>query len=258
MDSSIQEQLNSLSSEYFDSHVMTSNGIYFDMTLLQDFKMGALLCLITVEEEYKYIMHRLPYYNSNRLDREIMKHFPVLKHITEDDIDNFINDLSNAVRLTTISPMTSLYYDVVNIVQGEFGLNDKSHKDINTFNIFVNFPKFYPEAFVAPIISNLSSLDRKINVNYSNDEFYSAIDDVNKYDLYFVEDITRIINSKENTEFLFEEQRFLDKRIVSPPILANEERKDISINEMFENTKRVLSVMCKFDYLIVETVLNSG
>lgn len=101
--------------DYFKSKFSPIRHMYIDLEMLQDFRLGALFCLIKTDAEYQYIKHIISKENNaykTRLNEDTMTWFPAIESITDKDLDEYIENPDNHKRLVVSSPMTTTYLEL--------------------------------------------------------------------------------------------------------------------------------------------------
>ena len=107
MSGDVAASLQSIAGAAMEDIVAPVGVLYVDLDCFFDFRIGALLSLISSKEEYDYLLANLSNYNDRREDK-VMKYFPKLK-FTDEDIYAFMQDTDNHAKLERISPPTDYY-----------------------------------------------------------------------------------------------------------------------------------------------------
>jgi hypothetical protein len=241
--------------EYFKPSFTVVKNIYIDIEVLQDFRLGALLCLISTEEEYKYIKHVIGSAQSQyqlRLDDVTMKYFPAITSITDSDIDAFIADRRRHKALVKMSPMTFMFSELPNIFRTimlrNMAVKDHS-KDGVTLYIGTNSVNYDNE--------DLIKLCRSIIVHtpsFKIEMFNKPISEIGvplpSYEIIFIENVKRFVEDIRHHSVLFDESLPMgDVSVFGYPLLEKQVFSDTELNKLLANTELFMNVYTKFNYI---------
>lgn len=249
MEQAIAQLTSDAAHEYFKQSVTTINNLYIDMEVLQDFRLGALLNLITTQAEFDYILFRLGEY-SKRLDERVMCYFPAIDTITDEDIDAFIVDSSNHRKLGYISPMTQVYQDIPGLANSILKLNEFAPDGIQllTFHIGINSIVLDPD-LKQNIINQFKKLGNDIKIVL----YDTSLSEINKevfetFDMFIVNNIKTFMYDKTIQKYL-SDGLFFNKRLLTHPYMEDSTGDKKVDEQRFHNTKIMLDVYCDFDYI---------
>lgn len=172
--------------------------IYWETDTLFDYKLGAMLSMITTSVEYKYIYEKIGEYN-RVYDLEIAKHFPALG-FTEEQIVKRLHDPKYHEVISTGSPMTTVFRDYPLTIQMLNTMN--SDKNLTgPLEIFFNSKTVkMPERQQAWITEYCHKIDPTIKIHFLDHDldnygkaFICSLDYFIIYDLvdFFREDSLR-------------------------------------------------------------------
>lgn len=189
----IMNQIDQGNKQFFDGFDKPITSIYLDMDFLQDYKLGALMNMITTETEYDYIKSQIDAYNKS--DTEIITSvFPALG-FKEEQVEAFIHDPKNAELLTIESPfytslqaIADLFSDIIN--------SNMFKKSTELLELYVGcssfkFPACGYYAFVKLFGPVLVNTDIKFLPTTLYEFQGRAVDD---YDVYIVRHPSELIN----------------------------------------------------------------
>jgi hypothetical protein len=246
----VEQRLEQLKKEYCEAAFVPLHTLYVDLEMLQDFRIGALLSLITTEPEYQYILHRLPSYGG-RYDNNTMKHFPVITDITDSDIDNRLADVNYHSRLARTSPMT-LAFDILKELIAYMHCSNRRcerEKDRLTITIGTN-SVIYDQAAKKIFIDTLTKHDKYLDVTFLNRPLWKIEPElIFKFDIYMFYNLATFMQQKAICESVCEKTALLRKRVYAYPILEKEPTAELTAEEMLHNTKLVMDVVCDFVYV---------
>lgn len=240
-----------LSESIILSDVNAIHSIYFDLVLLQDVYIGALLLHARNEEEYNKILSKIPIYQS-RIDTDVCKYFPFMEHVNDEYLFNFIRTTHRQDLLYKASPHTSLYVFIPKIIEVLIDRNrivdgyDGFHCDI-----YVNL---YPTNYTDEICKIMNKQFKKITsgisfktVNMPFTELPKHVRELPK--MYFIEDIGTLAgtNSPIHADF-YENNNFFDKYIFSKKIITSDNT-DVPIEDIFKKTKYFINMFTTFDFM---------
>lgn len=159
--------------------------IYMDIEFVQDFRLGALLQLISSQEEYNYIYSKIEDYSTS-MDDNTMKHFPLLK-ITNEQIDAYLKDPEHWFQISLESPFYVNLTEFTNllalIVQQNIASKEKKSIEIFIGSSTMKYPKMSQVSFVNLFIKVFDNL----LFHFLPDSLYEFQDrPIDSYDIYLV------------------------------------------------------------------------
>lgn len=230
--------------------------IYIDLACLRDYKLGALLKLVD-SIGYQYIVSRLPIYN-DRLDEDILSYFPDVD-VTQEQLDNFINDPYNLNYLLLGSPTTDMYITLVALFDMVLKHNAQVKPGNLVVKVCINFYPFKPNKDIKYFYAKLlQQIHPNLRLNIMVDPL-SVVPDSTLltdkgpiFDIMYIHDFMSFIYEPSlSTESFAGKMLYLDTTICSPkridkslPNLDLEKTADI-----FKQTEAALNLCCKFKYL---------
>lgn len=189
----IMNQIDAGNKNFFSDFDNPIKSIYIDMDFLQDYKLGALMNMITTDVEYEYIKSQIDAYNTSDTEN-ITDSFPALG-FTEEQVEEFVHDPKNTELLAIESPFYTSMQEFVDFMVMTLQSNQLK-KYTDPLDIFVGcksiqFPPCGQYAFVKlfePVLLNS-------NINFLPTTLYEfqgrAVDD---YDVYIVRRSSELIN----------------------------------------------------------------
>ena len=186
--------------------------IYVDIEFLQDFRLGALISLISTETEYQYILSELPKYSMSH-GEPITSFFPELG-FKEEQVIEYMKDTKNWESLALNSPYYETIKDMCDLIIEMTKHNVLMHysKPIDLY-IGCTDLLYCIEARRRLAVLLLDYLD-KINLTFLPTSLYEfkevAIDD---YDIYMLASANKFINN-ESLVKKFENMEMTSKTII--------------------------------------------
>ena len=115
MNNETENIVNNLNEEFMDNIIHPKMALYYDIRCFVDFKMTALLTLVS-EEDYKHIVNLLGVYN-DRVKDTITEYFPLIK-VTEEDVENLLKRIGSGtasrqeqVKFAIMTQYTSYFHN---------------------------------------------------------------------------------------------------------------------------------------------------
>jgi len=249
MEKQVSEDISKLNKEFFDAKTKAIGVLYVDMDCFQNFKIGALLCLLQTEDEYKYMLSRLGVYN-DRVDTETMKYFPDLK-ITEEDLNGYIACNDNHRKLVRVSPMTD-YYRHFNMFGDAVEENNKFSTSHITPHLYIGcrHVKYDTEA--------KAMLAKRIQYYYPNWVITITDCDLWSYgkeiicaaDHFSIYDMGRLFREKPTSDLITNGSMLMYKSLHAYPIYDEQELEEgETIQQLYESTELTFSLFCDFKYV---------
>ena len=248
MEDAIKEALAKCSENYFKDKFKSKRAIYFDLESIQDFKLGAILCLIKSETAWEYIKLCLPKY-TERLDDEICKYFPALG-LKEQQIEAFINDPKNHSVLVKASPMNRIYMEIPKIIAMTFDENRRVDPSNPRFSIYFGTSSVKYDKHQKEILSNLIKQTNKFVDVEIFDRPLREIEEevVSIIDMYVIGDLHVFFNHPKIMQWISDDKVFKNKLILGYPTIYSKDGDD-SDELTLEKLKRFLNIYFNFDYI---------
>lgn len=224
--------------------------IYADMELLQDLKFGALLTMLSTEDEAKYLYTKLSVYNT-RIDNELCKYFPALG-IKEEQITERLADTAFAPIICKIAPFTEAY-DIFTTFLGTALKHNQVLGDTRPVTLTINISDIvYPKRLLSAMSNNLQTMFPGIAVNFTTDKRYGV--DIAEFlhnDTFFLFDVPTLLADSSATSVAFVQNgAFFGKKVFSVPYLdttLHTEEKDYT--NILVSTEYGLNIYCDFKYI---------
>lgn len=241
-------------SEYFRDKLTPITNVYVDIEAWQDFRLGALLCLISTDVEYEYIRHVLKSEDSvyqNRLHDRTMEFFPAIKDITDEDISNFISDKKNHKVLVRVSPMTTLYSEfneVLLIIASKNTSLDKDMPPGATIHIGSSSVIYDTEDMVT-LAGNIMKSDPRFRVEIYNRPLCKIGRDISTYQMYFIYSIKEFMENPNHKIFFEEGYPIFNASVFGYPLLEVETSGDEEMIKLITSTEFIFNTYTNFSYI---------
>jgi hypothetical protein len=277
-------RLEQLGDELFGHILKPCSTVLYDMDCLQDFKLGALLCMIQEEYEYDYIISRLPIYDQ-ALDTNVMEYFPDLTY-TDEMIENYIKDPENSKKLAFSSPMTSIYTEMQATLHG---LEISNHKCPNWDGAISLIFYTIDLSLIRPNLNNFIDHLKEIygyKPNEFNDKIIFSDNDVitiqvlqnlkltlmqgeltkekkyffNDNDMYFIRDIGKFFRDSNISKMVMEEGILFDKEVYANLTVDKDKqnKSEKEITDMLDATIKAFNLLCNFKFIGKETLIEKS
>jgi len=209
--SNVEEVTREFTQAIADGQCPLIKNVYIDLDCLQNYEIGALLGMFTVEEEYAYFMNRLPVYEQGYAI-SANGYFPALG-FTSEQIDAYIADPKNAAQLMS-SPTHTLFHRLT-MAGLSYVKGNALHADSEPIRVWFNSHKLLP-----------TEIAQNRWLHWANDAF-GAIDTVfmkkpyseltgeffAKMDVKCIYDLSTFVHHPGVKTFMFEEGTFLEHEI---------------------------------------------
>lgn len=224
--------------------------VYIDIEFLQDFRLGALIKLISTDVEYQYILSQLPKYSMSH-GEPITSFFPDLG-FTEEQIRSYVKDEKNWEGLAMDSPFYENVQLICIFISKYIEHNERVgyNKPIDVY-IGCTDLLYCIEARrkLAVVLMDFLDMANLVFIPTSLYEFEEvAIDD---YDVYMVASPNKLINCEQLVK-KFEKMEMANKTIIGLEEIdtTEEEFKDAgtSIEDAFEATAEFCNMFVKFAF----------
>lgn len=224
--------------------------VYIDIEFLQDFRLGALIKLISTDVEYKYILEKLPLYSMSH-GEPITSFFPDLG-FTEDQVKEYMKDVRNWEALAMDSPfyenVQAICYFIVQYTQHNLRMGYDKPIDIY---IGCTDLLYCVQARRRLAVILMDFLDT-VNLVFIPTSLYEfeevAIDD---YDVYMVASANKLINHDLLVK-KFEKLEMSNKTIIGLEEIdtTEEELKEagVSLEDAFDATVEFCNMFVKFAF----------
>ena len=259
LDSEAFKKYDSAANDGLMKMVKPIKSLYIDLGALYDFRLGALLGMITTDIEYNYIWNKLQSYNQSKC-KSITDIFPALE-ITDEMVDDFIQDPNNAIFLSRCAPVTSVYGELPLLLNDLIDHNRRVGTSASisiTFNcVDFKYDSVAGSRLAHRLLKLIPTLKIAIcskNIAYERDEF------ILQFDRFYINNLQNFLGDiKSNTYNLyFNKLKFLDKSLY---VLANidlsvyKEHKDLDANEVLQASTHLLGACCDIFEFINYNVL---
>lgn len=222
--------------------------IYVDLSLLVDYRLGALLLMYQNQTEvWNYIIDIIKTTYNSQVSSNILSKFDRLP-ITDEDLKIAFSSPKFTDILSTLSPMTSLHDIIFNLIQ-EISISNNRFRSAKeaTFNLYLNNPYFeLNDVAKASLLYMLKNCT--VDVHFISDPDYTH-DSLLISEYIFIDNIS-LFNSSPIVIKMFE-NGFVDKSIYATPTsentggdLNNEETKNF-----FETVKEIMNTKTDFNFI---------
>lgn len=236
-----------LSSKLMESEMGLIHKIYFDLSVLQDFNIGALLLHTSDEHEYNAILSNIPLYLA-RIEPAVCKYFPT--KLTDDELRSYISNPDNAWKLYRSSPHTTLWHmlpDIFRMVKEKNRMVDGA--DLKC-TVYLNI---YPTGYNSAICQRMAAMLRNlIHPKLGFSTINKNVTDLQRAtrilpDMYFVENIGEWMCDSLLPEFydegLYNDKFFFTKRMVSNNNVT------VPVVEAFEKSRNFANIFTAMEYM---------
>lgn len=246
-DDQITEKLQGLYNEFFNSTLKPITKVYLDLELVQDFKLGALLSTVQVQEEIEYIQYCIPKYNA-RLTNSCASFFPVLKH-TDLELSRRMKQPELIELITTTAPF-NLGWDAVLAILHEIEQHNAIMNAASTISLVINvYDVVYPQPLKELLTDALKQEVPTVRVIFTEEERYLA-PQYEQYNVLFLYDLPEFVRPETTTSnALFNKCLFRDNHILASMRMSP--NLEIPVDKLklgFEATQRWLDLFC--DHLV--------
>ena len=250
-----------LSMDLMKPFMAQKKNIYVDADLIYDYRLGALLALTNGEEQYNYVMDRLPgYLNGRSLD--CARFFPDLG-FTEKDLDDMIDNPEYFIFLTAASPASTFLDDLDMIIKIINTLN-QSKEVTEPLKITINQRKIkIHDVHKAGIIARIHSIDPRVLVDFTEFPSWYKINEkfLEEQDFICVYDMIEFLHEGAVSQKLLSS---VPSKLMHADILTLfQSDKQLPTDDDFKNLKTIMECMCdKFSFiprtLRKEGIINGG
>lgn len=244
-----------MKSEYFKTNLSPLKRIYVDMGVVQDYNIGALLCMIKTDLELKHIRNNIANYNA-RYDDGIVKYFPKLK-FTDQDVYDFINEPDNHFSLVRVSPFTN-YMDVLRelIISSKDALEIVEGSEAQAQVVFgcnyVPYDNVAKQNLLSHMVANDSTLKCTV---LDKSIFLMKKDYLDSFDAYLIDKLDKLLQMEEVGPFVVDELAWINKAIVSPPRLRRPLEEGEQLKDVLMVTENSLDCLFDFKYVQCEVII---
>ena len=224
--------------------------VYIDIEFLQDFRLGALIKLISTDVEYQYILEKLPLYSVSH-GEPITRFFPDLG-FTEEQVKEYMEDKSHWEDLAMDSPF---YENVESICVfiSEYTKHNVRVGYTKPIDIYIGCTDLLycvkARRRLAVILMDFLDMVNLVFIPTSLYEFEEvAIED---YDVYMVASANKLINNEALVK-KFERMEMANKTIIGLEELDTTEDElkeaNMSIEDAFAATVEFCNMFVKFAF----------
>lgn len=242
-----------MTEDHFKEKFSPISHMYADMETLQDFRLGALICLISTSTEYEYIKHIISDPDGGyqmRLDDLTMKYFPAITDITEDQLSQFIEDSRNHPALVKVSPMTLLYLELNDILRYITDHNTRCEDSDGNITLHIGTNGVtYTEDNMFDLITSIMASNPNFNVTIYNKPLYAIGRDISSYDYILLYDIKGFMAHPYYSSVFDGGLTAFNSTILGFPLLEKEETDQETIKELLANTELIFSIYTTFHYI---------
>jgi len=245
-----KDLLNSVQDEYFNLDHKQIKGIYVDMELLQDLRLGTLLTSVRVKSEIAYIYSRMTDYNM-RVDNDTCSYFPALKY-TEQNLVARMHENGNDVKVCGLSPFTTaldyFMYVLDRSLKGNQMVGKSGKLDVNINVADIRYTKTFMDMFIKHVAGD-RPLVNVIVTNYPRYEY--PIQLFQAFDIFFLYDIRDLVKENSSSAAAFiQHGSFFGKDVFSPPYIDRSMHNDPDeYARILTSTATGLDLFCNFKYI---------
>ena len=189
----IMNQIDQGNKRFFEGFDKPITSVYLDMDFLQDYKLGALMNMISTEVEYEYIKSQIDAYNKSDTE-SITEIFPALG-FKEEQVEAFVRDPENSELLAIESPFFTSLKAVVDFLMDviESNIFKKSNDKLE---LYVGCSSFkFPTCGCYAFVKLFAPILFHTNVNFLPTTLYEFQGrDIDDYDVYIVRHSSELIN----------------------------------------------------------------
>ena len=224
--------------------------IYIDIEFLQDFRLGALIKLITTDVEYQYIREKLPIYSMSH-GEPITSFFPELG-FTEEQVKEYMQDKRHWEELAMDSP----FYENVESICVFITQYLKHNQRVNyhePIDVYIGCTDLlYCVAARRRLAIILMDFLDSVNLTFIPTSLYEFDEvDIDDYDVYMVASSNKLINYPSLIK-KFEKMEMANKTIIGLEELDTtpEELKEAgtSLEDAFEATVEFCNMFVRFAF----------
>ena len=244
-----REMENKLSEDIILSDLRAIHSIYFDLPLLQEIRIGALLLLAKDEEEYNNILSRIPIYLA-RVDTDICKYFNT--HYTDEEVHAFIKDPKNAEYLYKASPHTNLWFYLPTLFSSLVDNNRLIGKQ-QQYTVYVNI---HTTGYTPVVCKVMTRYFQRIGTNIAFKTIHKPFYELSQYtrltpELYFMEDMGDIFDNIKhpNTALDVYSQNAYDNKFVFGRKLITTDDVTADLETAFSKSKHFFNIFTNFNYI---------
>jgi hypothetical protein len=249
MDPNFQQAVTEVSENYFKNKFKKIERIYIELEAIQDFRLGAVICLSKNEVGYDYVRRCIVDYNK-RTDDLTAKYFPALR-LSEEMIDVFISNPKNHKALVLVSPMNNLFSKIPDMIRAIFEDNRRASVNNPGFEImFGTSSVIYSQEHKKVIENQIKSFNNLVNVTILNRPLHEIEEDtVIECSTYIVDSVARFLNNPTITKWLENDRFFASKMVLGYPVVHGDPDPGETKEQQLEKLRRVLSVYFDYNYL---------
>jgi hypothetical protein len=241
-----QDVAEAMGKEYMESMFVGTHRFYADIEFLVDFRLTAVLCLMT-KKDYGIIKKNMQQYNA-RTDNETVKYFPKLS-VTEEAIDTFLAE-PNLSALSVRLQYTTYMEQFLDLLRGTNNRNHLSSSTNERFEVQIgcnNLP--LPTIHRQHIVDRISGyVGENVSIQITRDGIcdYSsqAVARIQHFSLY---DFENVVNTKTFAEHI-STGLFFGRTISAFPFIPKPDE-DLTKEELLISTIHTLNWFFDFEYI---------
>lgn len=239
-----------LSSQFLESEIGAIHSIYFDLNILQEIYVGAMLLHAKNEEEYNKYLECLPRYQS-RIDNEVCKYFDT--DITDEQLLEFIRYPNNGEKLFKASPHTSVWFilkDLINLIVEKNKIIDGSSGFHCDFYINM-YPAVYPPVVCKYIAAILKQISANITFKTVCLPFVDLPQQIRlTQDMLFLNDVSVLMDTDSPIcKEVYEMNAYDSKYIFARRTISNKQIKDEPLNDLFRRSRHFINIFTNFSFI---------
>lgn len=247
----IMRKLDDEKEREFDSLISPIHNVYIDHEFLQDFRLGALIGMISTQTEYDYILSKINRYSENKGD-PITAYFPKLG-FKEEDVLSFIADKNNWNFLAERSPFYTTAEKATQLILEACNHNLLIKSDIQVELFLGSNILVYPVHARQRLAALFSTVLDNVAVNFITGSLYGFDEmPIDNYDIYMVERPSIFFNH-ESLVKKFEHMEMTSKSILGLAEVTTSEEElkasSTSIDEALEATVEFANMFTRFAFV---------
>lgn len=245
----LKEKFKTITENNFFGTIEPVKNIYVDLSMMVDYKLGALLLLYNDEKDYNYIVKQVKEVYNYSLDPSILTSFPKLA-VTEENINEVLTSSYYNRILSSNSPSTNIREFIIGFIMQVSINNNKFYNDSKgVLNVYLNSPyfKLHQEAKEG-IVEELKNT--RIKIFFIEDPTYTHPIIIDSEYLFFNDLL--VFNKSPLIKKMFDVKEFMEKTILIPYKAENPgfTVKDEDIITKFDDlAEKVISKLLDFSFV---------
>ena len=229
----------------------TINNMVISLDAISDFRLGALLGLISEEWEFKYIKSLAQTY-AGAVDRIIMNHFSELEY-TEEDIEKFIKAPENSEYLLKCSPSRELSENLPYLLSTIVESNRTKLSTDSSLSVCFNSRYFeVPEDIQNEIRDSLSKHLAGGDITFRTGPLESmSSEELMKFDTMVIYYLNSFFKDQRVSEMILEKGTLLNMNIygIFESVADIEDEASDEFKTMVAATESALNLVCQFKFV---------